>query len=266
MNDVGPDAGQNKPIIDPSGQYRWDGTQWVPNAPYPAPPPPPPQPPMRRPPWYRRMHWLGWVGIVIGVLVVVGLIVGIAVGTGSGSSPKAAPSVSAASSPSSEPATTETPTVEETPFTSEAPSTPAQPIAGTLPGSIDVTSTGTNGDTIQATVKVDHFGNFQHTTIPYGEDPANGYFVAFVVNASSQGNGFSVGGTSDFYVVVKGVHYNDENGNVIGGVGTDAELRSTTLNTGESTHGTVTFDLPSTHGQLYYSPNYQGTPLAVWTF
>jgi hypothetical protein len=153
-------------------------------------------------------------------------VVAVIVYLGNGSGPKAAPQVSAASSPSSEPATADT-SAQETPFTPEA-STPAQPIKGTLPGSIDVTSTGPDGDTIHGTVKVAHLGNFQHTTLPYGEDPANGYFVAFVVNESSKGNGF------DF--------------------------------AGESTHGTVTFDLPSTHGRLYYSRIYQGTPLAVWTF
>jgi hypothetical protein len=115
-------------------------------------------------------------------------------------------------------------------------------------------------------VKVAHLGNFQHATLPYGRDPANGYFVAFVVNESSKGDGFDFGGTFDFYVVVKDVNYHSDKGNVISGNRADAELVPVTLNAGESTHGTVTFDLPSTHGQLDYSPIYQGTPLAVWTF
>jgi len=55
---------------------------------------------------------------------------------------------------------------------------PAEPIVGTLPGSIDVTLTGADRRIIQGTVNVAHFGTFQHTAIPYGEDPANGYFVA----------------------------------------------------------------------------------------
>lgn len=192
------------------------------------------------------------------------LVAGVIVYLGNGSGPKAAPQVSAASSPSSEPATAET-SAQETPFTPEA-SSPAQPITDTLPGSIDVTSTGADGDTIQGTVKVAHLGNSQHTTLPYGEDPANGYFVAFVVNESSKGDGFDFGGTLDFYVVVKGVHYDSDNGHVLTGGRADAELLPVTLNAGESTHGTVTFDLPSTHGQLRYSPIDQGTPVAVWAF
>ena len=199
-------------------------------------------------------------GLVGGLALLVAAVI---VYLGNGSGPKAAPQVSAASSPSSEPATADT-SAQETPFTPEA-SSPAQPIKGTLPGSIDVTSIGPDGDTIHGTVKVAHLGNFQHTTLPYGEDPANGYFVAFVGNESSKGNGFDFGGTLDFYVVAKGIHYASDNGHVLTGRA-DVELLPATLNAGESTHGTVTFDLPSTHGRLYYSRIYQGTPLAVWTF
>jgi hypothetical protein len=213
------------------------------------------------------MHWLGWVVPAVSVLIIAAVAVRIAVGAGNRSGPKPA-LFSAASSPSSEPATTESSTVE-TPVTPEA-SSPAQPITGTMPGSIDVTMTDANGDangdTIHATVKVAHLGTFQHTTVPYGEDPANGYFVAFVVNEGSKSDGFDFGGTLDFYVVVKGVHYDSDNGHVLGSGRADAELAPVTLNAGESTHGTVTFDLSSTHGRLYYSPVYQGTPLAVWTF
>jgi hypothetical protein len=151
-------------------------------------------------------------GLVGGLALMVAAVI---VYLGNGSGPKAAPQVSAASSPSSEPATAET-SAQETPFTPEA-SRPAQPIKGTLRGSIDVTSTGAGGDTIQGTVKVAHLGNFQHTTLPYGEDPANGYFVAFVVNESSKGNGFDFGGTLDFYVVAKGIHYASDNGHLLTG-------------------------------------------------
>jgi hypothetical protein len=259
MSDHGSDAGQNQPTVHPTGLWRWDGTRWVPNASSSSSPPPPPS----SRPWYKRMHWLGWVVPAVSVLIIAAVAVRIAVGAGNRSGPKPA-LFSAVSSPSSEPATTETSTVE-TPVTPEA-SSPAQPITSTMPGSIDVTMTDANGDTIHATVKVAHLGTFQHTTVPYGEDPANGYFVAFVVNESSKSDGFDFGGTLDFYVVVKGVHYDSDNGHVLGSGRADAELAPVTLNAGESTHGTVTFDLSSTHGRLYYLPVYQGTPLAVWTF
>ena len=49
MTDEGPGAAQNHPV-DPTGQWRWDGTQWLPNtlptAPTQSSPPPPGVPPL----------------------------------------------------------------------------------------------------------------------------------------------------------------------------------------------------------------------------
>ena len=96
----------------------------------------------------------------------------------------------------------------------------------------------------------------------YPENASNGYFVAFTAIEDSQINGLSVG-PNDFYVVVGGQHYDSSDGNayLING-----QLDYTTLNTGEHTKGLVAFDLPATHGTLYYSPKFQGAPLASWRF
>jgi hypothetical protein len=94
--------------------------------------------------------------------------------------------------------------------------------------------------------------------------PANGYFVTFTGRVDSTIDGLEIGDL-DFYTLVGGRHYDAGNGNVYGGANTDNELGYTTVNAGEHTQGTMSFDVGSRHGLLPYAPDYGG-PIATWKY
>jgi hypothetical protein len=46
----------------------------------------------------------------------------------------------------------------------------------------------------------------------------------------------------------------------------NSELGYTTLAAGETASGKLVFDVPSRHGQIVYAPNYDGQPVAEWSY
>jgi hypothetical protein len=96
------------------------------------------------------------------------------------------------------------------------------------------------------------------------ETPQNGYYVIFNVSISSAMNGFNVD-SSDFYVTVNGQEYQEGNGTSYDAVETDNDLFGT-VNGGDTMTGQLYFDLPAIHGELVYSPNYDGSPICQWSF
>jgi len=101
----------------------------------------------------------------------------------------------------------------------------------------------------------------------YGSPPQHRYFLTVEVRATalpSNSNGFDIGAI-DFYALLGGSHFEEGNGNALDAPGADNELYAT-LNAGESTSGTLVFDVPSKHGKITYSPVDQGGPIAYWTF
>ena len=46
----------------------------------------------------------------------------------------------------------------------------------------------------------------------------------------------------------------------------DDALSYITLNKGENVEGSIVFDVPSPHGVLQFSPNYDGAPIGSWKF
>jgi hypothetical protein len=82
MTDQGPNPAQNQPV-DPSGQWRWDGTQWVPNVQPEQPAETAVLPPMQLPelpatptpptPWYSRRWFLPTLIGVVALLAGVGI-------------------------------------------------------------------------------------------------------------------------------------------------------------------------------------------------
>src|SRR6266568_119037 len=84
----------------------------------------------------------------------------------------------------------------------------------------------------------------------YGSPPQHRYFLTVEVRATalpSNSNGFDIGAI-DFYALLGGSHFESDNGNALDAPGADNELYAT-LNAGESTSGTVVFDVPSKHGK-----------------
>jgi uncharacterized RDD family membrane protein YckC len=98
----------------------------------------------------------------------------------------------------------------------------------------------------------------------FGSPPEHGYFLTAQVRVTSTSDGFDISGI-DFYALVGGSHFEIDNGNAYDAPGADRELDAT-LNAGESTSGTLVFDVPATHGKIVYSPVYPGGPIASWTF
>jgi hypothetical protein len=147
-----------------------------------------------------------------------------------------------------------------------AASEPSTPPAGT-PETLRVGQT--------ATITIDSAGtadltvvSVQASTRPsdeYGSPPQHGYFLTVQVRATAHPNnstGFDIGAI-DFYALVDRSHFEEGNGNALDAPGADRELFAT-LNAGESTVGTVVFDVPAKHGTIIYSPIDQGA-IARWS-
>lgn len=96
------------------------------------------------------------------------------------------------------------------------------------------------------------------------ESPEYGYFVIFNISVMSNFNGFNID-SLDFYVTINGQQYDEGNGNSIFATENDEDITGT-VNAGNTVTGQLYFDLPSIHGELVYSPNYDGAPLAEWSF
>jgi hypothetical protein len=158
-----------------------------------------------------------------------------------------------------------TPSVTRT-IKAPAPSEPSTPPANT-PETIKIGQTetvtidGTDADLTIVSVKA--------STCPadeYGSAPQHGYFLTVQVRATAlanNSNGFDIGAI-DFHAPVGGSHFETDNGNAYDAPGADNELDAT-LNAGESTSGTVVFDVPAKHGKIAYPPVCEG-PIAYWTF
>lgn len=170
---------------------------------------------------------------------------------------KAAPApakhVASSSTPSSVPAPPTTP-----PTT--APSGPVQ-LAQGQPAAI-----AQNGSPA-ASVVVQSVTTSTTASSEYGDPPANGYFVVVTVAVSSSINGFDVNPVDFYDVDSNGTHYSMGDGNAFEALppGTN-ELDLSTLNQGENATGQLAFDSATPHGEIVYAPNYDGAPLAEWSY
>lgn len=172
------------------------------------------------------------------------------------------------------------PTVTETvpPSTPAPPSIPAIPPnpappdstahlkvgTDTLSNTFSGTQDNDNGQTLFS-IDVTKVATTSNPPDEYSDPPQHGYFATFTVhavNAHASAQGIDIS-PSDFYVLIKDQHYTSDSGHAY-------EITSTldyvTLAPTESTKGTVAFDIPARHGQLVYAPNYDGLPLAYWSF
>jgi len=102
----------------------------------------------------------------------------------------------------------------------------------------------------------------------YGSAPQRGYFLTVRVRAMalpSYRNGFDIG-PMDFYALLRSSYFEEGNGNALDAPGADRELDYATLNAGESTSGTLVFDVPAKDGKIAYSPEFGDGPIGYWTF
>jgi hypothetical protein len=159
-----------------------------------------------------------------------------------------------------------------------APANPAPPTASPIPTPtvqdftrmpLGESVTITQGGTDAANMKVTSAKVFTTAADQYGEPPQHGYYLVVHVSARTL-NGFTDGfdvSSFDFYAKVAGQHFDEGNGNAYYALTMNqTELSSTTLAAGEGTSGLLVFDVPRPHGQIVYSPNYDGQPLGSWQF
>lgn len=219
-------------------------------------PPPPSAPPPSRPPPHKRHPGL-WIAALAAVAVVVAVGAGIGIGASVGQkTPTATSSSSPATTQPSQPATP-TPPQESAP----PPAQPSGPIALNVGEPLTVTQDGVDVGTLT-------ISSVDVTSQPpdqYSDGPANGYFLIAHVKFHVRNDytqGFPIN-PFDFYTVVNGQHYEYGNGNAMF---VNTTLNAATLGAGESTTGSIAFDVPAPHGKIAYAPNLSGGPIAFWRF
>jgi len=102
----------------------------------------------------------------------------------------------------------------------------------------------------------------------FGEPPQNGYYVTAhvkVVVRQDFTGGFDIS-SQDFYAKRGSTHYEEGNGNAFEAPGNGRDLNFATLGAGETTTGTLVFDMPSLHGRIAYAPNIDGQALGYWKY
>ncbi len=102
-----------------------------------------------------------------------------------------------------------------------------------------------------------------------GDPPEYGYFLITDVTIRAL-PGYTGGvfvSSADFYVLANSQHYDEGNGTSFDAMADPGlDLASTTLAAGESTHGKLTFDVPSRHGEIVFAPNENHQPVAEWSY
>jgi hypothetical protein len=217
--------------------------------------PQPQQPPVQPKKHHRvRTTVLASVGLVAALIVTVSL-------TGGSKSASPNDSISSPSPAASAPAVPVAPPTNDpgdiTDDTLDEPSTMA------LGDAAEITSEdGENGGTIEPS-------KLRISTTPYdsyGSGPAEKYFLIFTVKLRAEADGFDTAG-DDFYVKTgSGERVSTDEGNSYDAVDYDKTMGYEELNDGEHVTKLLVFDSPSKHGTLNYSPNYEGGPIATWTF
>src|SRR6266540_3059028 len=96
----------------------------------------------------------------------------------------------------------------------------------------------------------------------FGDTPEHGWFVILHVTETGTGGSYDVN-PLDFYAKASnGFHAEDTA--IVTHWGPSLDYG--TLHDGEHLSGTLVYDVPTRHGKLVYSPNYQGEPLASWSY
>lgn len=224
---------------------------------YPPVPPVPPEPsdppvPPNQPPKRHAVRWVlvGLGALLLTVLVLAGVLVAAVDSNSSGkdASPQAPAqsSLPSASEPSAQPSSE--PPASETTSDLVVGQAATVTIDGSEAGTLTVTKVST------AAVEPGEFGS----------SPERGMFLVVHLSAAGTGVPFDV---NPFEFSVTGsdrTHYEDATYSSAWG----PEFSDTTLNTGEHTKGTLVFDVSNTakHGKVIYAPNYDGVPLATWTY
>jgi hypothetical protein len=190
---------------------------------------------------------------VVGALLTAGLLL-----TACGGTETATPAAATTPIPA--------PTAGDPGSVSTPPDLPIEEETNT-PAELTVGDTATiTGDGVDTgTIKVSKLRIVTGPGYSYGEPPKSGYYLIFTVKLNAKAPAVYVG-EDEFYVrTPDGQHVDSGEGNAYMAIEGNT-LGSADLNTGEHTTGFLTFDSPTKHGKLAYSPNYDGEPVAWWSF
>jgi Domain of unknown function (DUF4352) len=212
------------------------------------------QPPDPQPPKQKRQFLVTKIaiGVAAGIaLFLVGVLVLISIAIG-GNSTGGKQATTGFTAPASTP-TDATPDV-----TSPPASTPASEFVAGDTGSFN------SGDGGAADITVTKIEIAKTVDIILGdvELPKHGFYVIAHVKVTGTSGSYDIN-PIDFYIKSSN-GYHTENPEYFDKPG--PPLDSGTLHEGEHISGTIIYDAPTKHGKLAYSPNYDGEPLATWSY
>lgn len=196
------------------------------------------------------------IGVAAGIaLFLVGsaVLVAVLLSGGSTGDKQAAPATTQAAftPPASAPADP----VDTTPDVTEPPSTPARDLAVGGTGSF-------TSDEGAADITITKVTVASRDPSEFGERAKHGWFVVVHVKAAGTSGSYDVN-SFDFYAKSSN-GFHTEDATYLDSWGT--VLEGGTLQDGEHISGTIVYDVPTRHGKLVYSPNYDNEPLATWSY
>ncbi len=195
------------------------------------------------------------IGVAAGIalfLVGVFVLIAIAIG-GSSTNGKQATTAAPATTEFSSPASTPTDT---TPDVTEPPASNISDLAAGDTGSF------TSEDGGAADIAITKIESATRDPSEFGERASHGWYIVVHLKATGTSGSYDVN-SSDFYVKASN-GYHSEDAEYLDSWG--PALEGGTLHNGEHVSGTIVYDMPTRHGKLVYSPNYDGEPLATWSY
>jgi hypothetical protein len=195
------------------------------------------------------------VWIAIGIVAAVGFIsIGVALnGNTTPATTKAA--TQATEGPTSPPWDTGTTPADTTPDVTEPPAS--------APAALAVGETGSfTSDEGDADITVTKVEAATRDPSPYGDRATHGWFVVVHLKATGNSGSYDVN-SFDFYVKSSS-GYHTEDPEYLESWGPVFE--GGTLHAGEHLSGTIVYDVPTRHGKLVYTPNFDNEPLATWSY
>lgn len=213
------------------------------------------QPPRKR---HRVRNWLIIFSAALAAIITAAVVIAAAAGN----------AVNHAANPyhASPPAATAPAAAQPADTSAPAPDGPAMLSPG------DTETIGDSSNTTEGTVAVDSVRVTTQAADPsFGSPPANGYYVIVHITAAADPaytSGFDINAL-DFYALAPGGRqFSQMNGNAMEALSSAQESTdiTATLGAGQSTSGWEAFDVSRPHGEIVYAPNYDGQPLAEWSY
>jgi len=206
------------------------------------------------------------VGVAVGIaLFLVGVIVLIAVLIGGGAGGKQATTAPTALPASAFPGR-DTTSNQFTPDSAPADETPTtQPAeVGKTGDTFTATGDGSSVDitiTKITTATVDR-GTIEPNDSSFWDHPTNGLYLIVRMTVKGDSGSFDINPAEFVVISPDGQTYDDQTNSDTWG----QPLPLTAVHQGQTRRGVIVFDVPTKHGQVAYNPNFDGDPIAIWSY